>query len=109
MEKKFLRYTIIAVIFFVGLSMGVSYQENNRTKNLQSSLNDFESEITQPNNDFEPIDPYENIDSTSTNSLKVKHNLFSGLAKDGEYVIKKGLELVLNKSDDVFRFIFGIK
>lgn len=109
MEKKFLRYTIIAVIFFVGLSMGVSYQENNRTKNLQNSLDQFQSEITVPNNDFKPVDPYENIDSTVPKSQKIKHNLFSGLAKDGEYVIKKGLELVLNKSDDVFRFIFGLK
>ncbi len=108
MEKKFLRYTIIIIIFFVGLSMGVSYQERSNSQRLQDSLNSFQTEITGSDNNFTPVNPVTNPDETYELSPKIKHNLFSGLAKDGEYVIKKGIELVLDKSDDVFRFIFGI-
>ncbi|QVK19372.1 hypothetical protein KHQ81_06710 [Mycoplasmatota bacterium] len=108
MEKKFLRYTIIGIIFFVGLSMGVSYQDTNRSKNLQDTLDSYETEITTPNNDFTPVNPSDNTDINDNSSPKIKHNLVTGLAKDGEYVIKKGLDLVLDKSDDVFRFIFGM-
>jgi len=106
MEKKFLRYTIIAIIFFVGLSMGVSYQDNNRS-NLQDTLDSYQTVITEPNNDFSPVNPGNNK-VNNENTPKIKHNLVTGLAKDGEYVIKKGLDLILDKSDDVFRFIFGV-
>lgn len=105
MEKKLLRYTIIIVIFFVGLSMGVNYQENNRS-NLQQSLNSFEDEITKPNNDFVPVNPVSNQDDTYTHE-EIDHNLFTGLAKDGEYVLKKGLQIILDASNSIFRFIFG--
>ncbi len=108
MERKFLRYTVIVIIFFVGLSWGVSYQNNNATT-LQSTLDSYENQITSSNNDFTPVNPNDNPDAVYDSIPKIKHNLFTGLAKDGEYVIKKGLELVLDKSDDVFRFIFGIK
>lgn len=104
MEKRLLRYTIIIVIFFVGLSMGVSYQENNR-KNLQKSLDDFEKQITTPNNDFVPVNPVNNQDDYYYQ--EIDHNLFSGLAKDGEYIVKKGLQIILDASNSIFRFIFG--
>ena len=106
MEKKFLRYTIIIIIFFVGLSMGVSYQENNRS-NLQDTLDSFEDQITTPNNDFVPVDPVTNEDGEYYSNEEIDHNLFTGLAKDGEYIIKKGLQIILDASNGIFRFIFG--
>lgn len=105
LEKRLLRYTIIIIIFFVGLSMGVSYQENNR-KNLQKSLDDFEEQITTPNNDFVPVNPVTNQEETYYDQ-EIDHNLFSGLAKDGEYIVKKGLQIILDTSNSIFRFIFG--
>ncbi len=108
MEKKLLRYTIIVIIFFVGLSMGVTYQQNNRS-NLQATLDSYEDEITTPNNDFKPVNPTTNPDYIYQESEEIDHNLVSGLAQDGEYVIKKGLDLILDTSNNIFRFIFGIK
>ncbi|HEY8364685.1 MAG TPA: hypothetical protein VIK84_03855 [Haloplasmataceae bacterium] len=102
MEKRILRYAMIVVIFFIGLSLGVDYQ--NRS-NLQDSLDQFEDEITKPNNDFEPVNPSLNPNINND----VEHNLFTSLAKDGEYIIKKGLDLILDTSNNIFRFIFGIK
>ncbi len=109
MEKKLLRYAIIVVIFFIGLSMGVTYQQENRSKRLQGELSSFEDEITEPNNDFEPVNPVTNPDESYESSPNIDHNLFTSLAKDGEYILKKGLELILDTSNDIFRFIFGIK
>ena len=90
--------------------MGVSYRENNPTRDLQNRLNDFEDQITTPNNryagDFVPVDPNR---SQTPNNESVEHNLFTSLAKDGEYIIKKGFELVINIGNDLFNFIFGAK
>lgn len=103
MERKFLKYTLIAVIFFIGLSMGVNYQEKN---SLDNQLDEFESVITEPNNDFTPVNPTDS--NYSSEKTKIDNNIFTSLARDGEYVLKKGIELILDKSDDFFRFIFGI-
>lgn len=108
MEKKFLKYTLIVIIFFVGLSMGVSYQESNSPSNVQQDANNFENVIEQPNNDFKPVDPYDSSNSYNT-IPKIKHNAFTSIAKDGEYILKSGLELILDKSDDLFKLIFGLK
>jgi len=105
MERKFLKYTLIAVIFFIGLSMGVNYQEKN---NLDNQLDEFERTITEPNNDFTPINPVDTGYSNENDKTKIDNNVFTSLARDGEYVLKKGIELILDKSDDFFRFIFGI-
>ena len=55
---------MIAIIFFIGLSLGVNYRENNRPQQVQDELDDFEDKITQPNNnygsDFKPINPIGN-------------------------------------------------
>lgn len=104
MEKRFLKYTLLLIIFFVGLSMGISHQENNRTDQLQKNLKDFENDITQPNNDFDPVNP--NDDKVVTTEDQVKGNIFTTIGKDGEYLVKRGIHLILDRSDDFFRMIF---
>jgi hypothetical protein len=111
MEKKFLKYTLILIIFFIGLSMGVTFQENSRTKELQDDLRDFEDDITNPNNDYDddftPTNPTDEDDQVNDDYDKdVKNNVFTSLAKDGEYLIKKGISLIFEKSDDLIRVIF---
>ncbi|MDF2699260.1 MAG: hypothetical protein K0Q49_816 [Haloplasmataceae bacterium] len=111
MEKKLLKYTLIVIIFFVGLSLGVSYQDNNKTRDIQQSVDDWEDDNTIPttgtndDDEFTPVDPA----GSSAVTKKVNHNLFSSLAKDGEFLIKKGLDLILSKSDDLIKFVFGKK
>ena len=50
MEKKFLKYLFILIVFFIGLSLGVNYHESNRPQEVQDELEDFEHEITNPHN-----------------------------------------------------------
>jgi hypothetical protein len=106
MEKSFLKWTMILVIFFIGLSLGVSYQGENKGNRdpLQEDLDEFEEEITKPGNDFEPVNPDGN-----GSTIQVKDNVFTKIASDGEILLKKGIYLILDKSDDLFRLIFGAK
>jgi hypothetical protein len=110
MEKNLLKYAFILIIFFIGLSMGVSYQENSRTREIQDDLRDFEDDITNPNNDYDddftPTNPTDD-DVSNDYDKDVKNNVFTTLAQDGEYLIKKGITLVFEKSDDLIRAIFN--
>src|SRR5690554_439798 len=110
MERKFLRYVTVLVIFFVGLSLGVNYRENNREQQIQDQLNDFEKDITNPNNrypdDFTPINPTNPPTGSAKYQKTVQNNGFTSLAKDGEKLIKKGIDLIFRKSGDFFRVIF---
>lgn len=106
MDGKMFKYTLVSIVFFVGLSMGVSYQQKEQQNSLQAELRRFESEIQTPDNDFEPKNPYDN-NSDSSDSL-IKHNVFTVLAKDGEYVIKVIFDAIFNKSDDFIRFLLGM-
>ncbi|NLG82800.1 MAG: hypothetical protein GX490_09860 [Bacilli bacterium] len=110
MEKRLLRYVLVIIIFFVGLSMGINYHDQNRKSGLNKQISTFESIITTPGNDFEPINPID--DEKAENeypAVEVKHNLFTGLAKDGEYILKKGLDLILDGANEILKLIFGIK
>lgn len=109
MEKKFLKYLFILIVFFIGLSLGVNYHESNRPQEVQDELEDFEDEITNPNNnygsDFKPVNPNRN-NNESHASGEIKDNAFTTLGKDGEQVIKKILDGIVNSSGDLFRSIF---
>lgn len=106
MESKMVKYLLIAFIFFIGLTMGVSYQENEQATGLQQQLKQFEKDIQDPDNNFIPVNPYDD-DNTSVTEYELKHNVFTVLAKDGEYVIKLILDAVFNKSGDFIKFVFG--
>ncbi|ERJ13739.1 hypothetical protein [Haloplasma contractile] len=101
MERKFVRYLMIGIIFFIGLSMGTSFSPTNSAKDVQEKAKEFEDDITNPDTDFEPVNPYEN-----QTGEPIKHNFYTSLAKDGEYLVKKTVEFVFEKSDDLLRIIF---
>ena len=104
MERKIIKYAIIAIIFFIGLSMGVSYKENETTFK-QQQLEDFEEEIVIPGNDWVPVNPYDDDE----NNLDIEHNFFTMLSKDGEHLIRGFFNLIFDKSDDFVRVIVGSK
>lgn len=111
MEKKILKYFIILIIFFLGLSLGISYHESNRPQQVQDDLEDFEDKITTPNNqygqDFTPVDPTQkNKKNETKNEYGIRDNAFTTLGKDGEQVIKKIIDGIVNSSGDLFRSIF---
>ncbi|NLC95165.1 MAG: hypothetical protein GX676_05700 [Bacilli bacterium] len=110
MEKRLIRYILVVIIFFVGLSMGIDYHDQNRKSGLNKQISTFESIITKPGNDFEPLNPIEDIeDEDEYPVVQVEHNLFTSLAKDGEYILKKGLDLILDGANEILRLIFGMK
>lgn len=107
MEKKFLRYALIIIIFFIGLSMGISYRENNRSEQIQDELRDFENIITNPNNNYSPKYPVDvEHEDVEPIQREVKSNFFTSLAKDGENLIKKTINLVFAGTDDLFKTVF---
>lgn len=115
MEKKFLKYLLLLIIFFTGLSLGLNF--TNRPQQVQDDLTDFEDDITNPNNDYDddedgftPVNPSKNGNKGKGNTEYVGNdidsNAFTSLAKDGEYIIKKGIEVVFEATGSFFRMIF---
>jgi predicted PurR-regulated permease PerM len=52
MEKGILKYLLIILIFFFGLMLGENFNGQNQGDLLDQEKEQFENEITKPNNDY---------------------------------------------------------
>ncbi len=87
-----MRYMLIAIIFFVGLTIGISDNKpktSEITDDLQNQLNDFEQQIQDPVNsgNYDPIDIETGKTRFENESDILSPNLFNGIAKTGDNII----------------------
>ncbi len=109
MEKRLLQYVLIGAIFFIGLTVGISNDNDNTSdtsnkSTLQNQLDEFEIEIQTPNNDFETSNPYVDVDDITqdelSENLKVENNILNNIAKSGGSIIDGTIDF-LSKSWDM--------
>lgn len=79
--KSFFLWLLIICTFFFGFMMGGPSRETASDK-LQKELDEFEQEITKPDNQYEPV-----------RQEKIDPNISNSLAKKGENIITKIFDL----------------
>lgn len=84
--KKFLYIFLIFVVLFIGMELGVPSKEST-SKELEDKIDDFEDQITDPNNNYKP----------GQDNNEINPNITNDLAKTGERAIS-----------GIFDFTFGL-
>lgn len=100
MNKRLLKYVYVAIIFFVGLSLGSAKVDNVGSEKVQTQIDEFEDDIVIEGNDYEGKYPEK--------TFKVKHNLFTLVAKDGETLLKQTVTFLIKAGEKTIEVVFGM-
>lgn len=84
--KKFVYIFLILCALFIGMELGVT-SKDTKSRDLEKRIDEFEEEITNPNNNYKPGQDNTGVDPNITNSI----------AKTGEKAI-----------NGIFDFTFGL-
>lgn len=84
--KKFIYIFLILCALFIGMEMGVP-SKDSKSRELEDKLDDFEDQITDPDNNYKP----------GQDNLDINPNITNNIAKTGEKAIS-----------GIFDYTFGL-
>lgn len=84
--KKILYIFIILCVLFIGMELGGT-TDQTKSKDLNDKIDDFEDEITNPNNNYKP----------GQDNNEINPNISNDIAKTGEKAIS-----------GIFEYTFGL-